>query len=129
MKAEPNKLKGSDYYDSVYAKTLGYLGPASESPSYRLWRKVIDYILKSEYKNVLELGCGTGQLAKMIVGAGVGYTGVDFSPYAIKVCRGRFNEGEAKIHQRDIESFMRDYGCFNYDIFSVSYTHLRAHET
>lgn len=87
--------KESHYYDSIYAGgyvTKGY---------YPLYNEVLKMIEQSgPPRRVLEIGCGVGDLGKMIIDRGHPYRGFDFSPVAVdcsrKLCRrGEFNVGDA----------------------------------
>ena len=87
--------KESQYYDSVYARgyvTQGY---------YPLYNEVLKMIEQfGPPRRVLEIGCGVGDLGKMIIDRGHAYRGFDFSPVAVecskKLCRrGDFKVGDA----------------------------------
>ena len=75
--------KGSGFYDGIYSKERVYSVPACESPNYPIYEKVVKKI--SDTERVLDLGCGTGQFAQVLLNHGKKFVmGVDFSPVAIK---------------------------------------------
>ncbi len=60
-------------------------GQAMDAEKMRRWADVTaDRVLALSPENVLEVGCGTGLIASRIIGSLVHYTGVDFSPAAIR---------------------------------------------
>lgn len=88
------RLRGSrsaeaNWYDSVYEARPGvYTDHYSESPYFPLWR-VISSLVPAE-ASVLEIGCGTGQLAELLRDSGIRhYTGFDFSSAAVGLARER----------------------------------------
>jgi 2-polyprenyl-3-methyl-5-hydroxy-6-metoxy-1,4-benzoquinol methylase len=90
----------ADWYDRKFAETLTYHGPFQDSPYYFLWTVIADRL--RGVKRVLEIGCGTGQLAALLIEQGVeSYVGIDFSPKAIELARqaapaGRFAVDDAR---------------------------------
>jgi SAM-dependent methyltransferase len=81
MITTPHDEKGHQYYDSIYARgyaTHGY---------YPLYDQIIKIIEKDDMPHrVLEIGCGVGDLGKLIVERGHQYRGFDFSPVAVECC-------------------------------------------
>ncbi|UCD18586.1 MAG: methyltransferase domain-containing protein [Candidatus Zixiibacteriota bacterium] len=76
-----NPEKGSAYYDEVFTTVY-----APEKRRF-LYEKVLDLIVHYDLPSVLEVGCGTGHLGKMIVDKKIPYRGFDFSEEGIKSCR------------------------------------------
>lgn len=72
--------KGEEYYDKIFAK------PYNTSRYKDLYKVVMGILQKYDKPSVLEPGCGTGTLGKMILEAGYEYRGFDFSQEAIKKC-------------------------------------------
>jgi SAM-dependent methyltransferase len=87
--------KQHQYYDAIYARgynTRGYF------PLYEEVVKLIERL--GPPPRVLEIGCGVGDLGKMIVERGYPYRGFDFSPVAVecskRLCpQGNFRTGDA----------------------------------
>lgn len=77
----------SEYYDKIYLEKKEYRVSYEESPYYLLWQKVIDLIPGTHAHEIVELGCGTGQFARMLRDRGMfnHYTGYDFSDTAIQM--------------------------------------------
>jgi SAM-dependent methyltransferase len=90
----------SRYYDEMYrSDDRTYENPRS-SIYYPLFRKVLERVAKAQVGSVLEVGCGSGVLAQMLIGAGISYSGFDFSEVAVQKARalnpkGRFFVGDA----------------------------------
>lgn len=90
--------KDAGYYSGIYRRgydTTGY---------YPLYRLVLNLLTKFCKPRVLELGCGLGDLGRMIIEAGYPYRGFDFSEEAIAQCRhrcpgGNFFHGD--VYNRD----------------------------
>lgn len=78
--------QSSKYYDKAYRDNPKYNCPYFESPYFELWKECIRRI--DFDKNILEVGCGTGQFRKMLWAYGFpgAYVGFDFSSEAIKIC-------------------------------------------
>ena len=93
---------GPEYYDGVLRRPTHYLKQYTASSRYFLFAVIVDRLRGSGCGAVLEVGCGTGQLACAIRDAGVveDYCGFDFSPGRVRqaraVCPGfRFEVGDA----------------------------------
>jgi len=64
--------------------------PYRRSPYYPMFRAVRDTLKRHAPQRVLEVGCGTGPLAHMLMQSmSVGYRGFDFSPVAVEKARRR----------------------------------------
>lgn len=85
------QLRPASYYDKVYADSTAYQGPYAESEYYFMWSIVADRLLRSGAQSVLDLGCGPGQFASLLVDRGgvVHYCGLDFSTVSIELARAR----------------------------------------
>jgi len=57
----------------------------TQSKYYFLWSVIADRLISSGAKGILEIGCGSGQLAHLLYDKGIKeYVGFDFSPNRIK---------------------------------------------
>ena len=86
-----------DFYDLVYENHSEYDKHFSNSRYYFVWTVILDRILRSSGRSrVLEIGCGRGQFAQMLLHYGVEkYTGFDFSSSAIALInRSSFKNAE-----------------------------------
>jgi len=73
--------KDAEYYNGIYRQ--GY-----DTSGYRpLYDVVLGILRQIRSPRVLELGCGLGDLGRMIIDEGYPYRGFDFSPEAIGQCR------------------------------------------
>jgi SAM-dependent methyltransferase len=88
--------KASSYYDKLFSESPSYNNYYAASHYYFLWAVIVDRLRQSHLRRVLEIGCGSGQLAAMLFDLGVvdGYTGLDFSPRAIEIARANVPRGE-----------------------------------
>jgi len=85
----------SKYYDDVFQS--GVYNQAARMP---LYKRIFSIIKKHDNPRVLEIGCGTGDLGKLLVDEGIPYRGFDFSEKGLENCRnicpdGDFHFGDA----------------------------------
>jgi SAM-dependent methyltransferase len=79
----PRAEQGADFYNDRYTRKAAYHLPYHLSPYYPIWTVVADR-LRHRRAHVLEVGCGAGQLARLLIDQGVAsYTGFDLSPVAV----------------------------------------------
>ncbi len=96
----PDKQLDAGYYDNLYLNgDRAYQRPLT-SPCYPLYCKVLELLREEAAQAVLEVGCGSGILAEMVIAQGFRYSGFDFSPVAIAKAErrnpeGRFSVGDA----------------------------------
>ena len=82
------KEKPSDYYDQLFDSRNDYQVHYRQSYYYVHWTQVIRFLEWFDEPKILEIGCGTGQLAEYIYAEGFKfYTGFDFSPKAIEMAK------------------------------------------
>lgn len=95
--------QGPDWYDRVYDSLGTYREPYQRSRYYFLWAVIADRLRRSGIRRVLEIGCGTGQLAALLADQGMErYTGLDFSATAVSIARAMvptadFRVGDARF--------------------------------
>ncbi len=78
------------FYDQVYENSEEYAKPFWQSRYYFLWTVIIDRLRRQRAKNILEIGCGSGQFAELLNrDIDVTYTGMDVSTTAIKHAESR----------------------------------------
>lgn len=100
----PFRERDADYYDRIYSngEASGPHGPVHDA--------VLDILAHTEDPRVLEIGCGTCELARRIVLRGIAYRGFDLSPVAVEQGRAR---GLTEVHVAsayDADSFLpHDY--------------------
>jgi len=83
--------KEAGYYSDIYRRgydTGGYM------PLYRL---VMEYLKKFPSPKVLEIGCGIGDLGRMIIEEGYPYRGFDFSEEAVDQCLKLCPQGNFRV--------------------------------
>lgn len=73
--------KSSDCYDKAFDQDPSWSMHYTCSPYYIIWTVIVDRLRWGGSKKILEIGCGSGQLACAIRDAGIveAYTGFDFS--------------------------------------------------
>jgi 2-polyprenyl-3-methyl-5-hydroxy-6-metoxy-1,4-benzoquinol methylase len=110
----------ASYYDRVYAMNKKrierrYRGHYSKSGQYGIWKIVVGMVrsLHIEDPSILEIACGTGQLAHYLEDEGFGnYLGIDFSRTAIDIGRKMSRQSLAVGNAKD-PALYKDKG---YDI-------------
>jgi SAM-dependent methyltransferase len=86
--------KSSNYYDRLYAGSEEYQLAYPDSRYYFVWTVIVDRIRRECLGRILEIGCGSGQLARFLLDQGItSYTGIDFSGTAISLASARCPEG------------------------------------
>lgn len=87
--------KGLDkeFYDNLYSVDDRTYEHPLTSPYYPLYSEARRAVLREKLSSVLEVGCGSGVLAEMLIEAGVAYTGFDFSSTAVGKAKARRPEG------------------------------------
>ena len=82
-----------EQYDHVYKYKESYHWHYTKSRYYGMWQGLVFKINKTD--TVLDIGCGTGQLACMIKDYGIiNYIGIDFSSTAIRIAKEKCLEGD-----------------------------------
>jgi len=80
--------KGAEWYDASFDKDAHWKKHYSLSHYYFLWTVISDRIVRTGFNSILEVGCGSGQLACLIRDKGVkNYHGFDFSSRRIEQAR------------------------------------------
>jgi cyclopropane fatty-acyl-phospholipid synthase-like methyltransferase len=83
---------GADFYDSMHAQVDGSVRWTRYD---RLFRKIVSNLRHHGSRSILEVGCGSGFLAKMILQEHDGnYRGFDFSAQAVNNAAGRTGRPE-----------------------------------
>jgi SAM-dependent methyltransferase len=104
------KPKGSEYYNHFYKISEAYRGTYKNSPHYVLWTQVIRLLKEFPSPKILEIGCGTGQLACYLYDEGFrDYHGFDFSVEAIKIAKSKSPQSFSIGDAFNNESYNYDY--------------------
>lgn len=81
--------KESSYYDDIFRVSKSYRMNYIEIDRFLIFVRIRQWMLKRETWPVIEIGCGTGQMAAYLEDEGItNYTGVDFSKEALAIARG-----------------------------------------
>ena len=102
--------KGKEFYDNFFANSKqkrDYTKHYSETHYYPFWKELIANL---PHKRILEVGCGTGQLAHMLYDLGYKqYTGFDFSSVAIDIAKKMCPEQNFFVGDAYDKSNYKDY--------------------
>jgi 2-polyprenyl-3-methyl-5-hydroxy-6-metoxy-1,4-benzoquinol methylase len=87
--AEPAGEKAAEYYDRTFHEDANWSAHYTASVDYYIWTVIVDRVRRAGSRGVLEIGCGSGQLAHAIhdTGAVERYCGFDFSSARIEQAR------------------------------------------
>lgn len=104
----------SSFYDKEFEENEHWQMHYSHSPFYSFWTVISDRIMIAGVKRILDVGCGSGQLACLLYDIGISeYCGIDFSPERIKYARTlcpEYSFVEADVLSSNLlETF--DYDC------------------
>ena len=100
------------YYDALHAGPDSNLAQPRRSPYYPLYRKVREVLRQQGMRRVLEVGCGSGVLAEMLIADGLSYDGFDFSPVGVENARSRSPQGGFFVADAtEPSAYERSYDC------------------
>lgn len=84
--SEPEGRKEAGWYDDVYAGSAEYAAHYTESRYYFMWSVIADRLIRSGARRVIDLGCGPGQVARLLCDKGLSeYCGLDFSAKSVEL--------------------------------------------
>ena len=86
----------ASWYDNAYSESSEYQLHYSRSVYLPIWEEIVRRI--GQGSSVLEIGCGSGQLAEMLIERrDVLYIGFDFSEQAVSMARARQTTGRFEV--------------------------------
>ncbi len=101
-------------YDSIYAvggHKSEYHKRYTKSRYYPMWHQVFLWVKQLRKPKVLDIGCGVGQFAQLLIDNGImQYHGIDFSKVAIAIAKQKHPE---KFQCVDALQYQGYYGDFN----------------
>lgn len=104
------------FYDEVFKSSKKYRENYAKSQWFNIWVEIKNIIRDYNFKKILDLGCGTGQLAHFIVEElNVDYSGIDFSSEAINVANKLFEENNLKSNFIIEDLYNFDFNTIEYD--------------
>ena len=87
------KEKQAEYYDEYFIESGDFQTHYKDSIYFVHWTQVIQFLRKLQQPKLLEVGCGTGQLAEYLRDEGFNhYVGFDFSKKGIDLAQKRIPE-------------------------------------
>jgi 2-polyprenyl-3-methyl-5-hydroxy-6-metoxy-1,4-benzoquinol methylase len=99
------KEQDNNYYNKVFEVSQTYKNSYKTSHYFEGWQKSLNWINISQNKKckVLDIGCGPGQFAEMLLDHGVeSYRGFDFSNIAIDIAKKRIPKWNSNFQVSDI---------------------------
>jgi len=97
-------------YNEIYRDTKRYKDHYSKSIYYPLWRKIVHILKNLNDPHILEIGCGTGQLAHYLYDEKLrNYQGFDFSEEAIKIAKSKSPQNFMVADAYDKKNYEGDY--------------------
>jgi len=112
---EPPGEKGPDFYDRTFFEDANWRGHYTQSVDYYIWTVIVDRVRRRKPRSILEIGCGSGQLAHAIYDSGIvrSYVGFDFA--AARLNQARVNVPDYRFEVAD--AFQTDlYDTVDYDL-------------
>lgn len=96
---EQSAQKGAEWYDASFEASGDWSSHYTASEYYFLWTVIVDRIQRAGAKSILEIGCGPGQLARLLRDkTGCKYAGFDFSEKRVEYAR-KSNPDLSFLHQ------------------------------
>lgn len=108
-RVEQTGQKGAEWYDASFEASGDWSRHYTASEYYFLWAVIADRIQRAGAKSILEIGCGPGQLARLLRDkTGCKYVGFDFSQRRVEYAQ--------KVHP-DLSFVQQD--AFRTDLFTT----------
>ncbi len=102
--------KSEEFYDNKFTHENDYHEHYKDSWYFVHWTQIIKYLKRFNEPKILEVGCGTGQLAEYLFDEGYkNYVGFDFSKKAIEIAQKKTNFNFFVGNALDPSSFKIDY--------------------
>ena len=100
-------------YDALHEAVEADGGARAEAIYQRLFSTIRDLVRASGAKSVLEVGCGSGLFAELLLReAPVAYRGFDFSPVGVAYARSRVPQADFFVgNALSADSYRGDYDC------------------
>lgn len=106
-----------EFYDDWHTRYGEYSIHPKKSKYFPLWNRFVAITMAMRPDSIVELGCGTGQLAKLLYEEGYegSYTGYDFSYVAVKAAKKKvpneFNFRIVDLVEEDFEKAQLYIAC------------------
>lgn len=109
----PPAERGPAWYDRAFSRTIETHKHYTEAKHHFLWTVVADRMIRAGVRSVLDVGCGSGQMALLLRDKGIPhYCGIDFSEKRIRWAREHcpgFSFVAADVFRTDLlETFLYD---------------------
>jgi len=107
--------KGQDFYDqpAIFERYTQHR-QGSNNPNELIEKPIIRQLVAGISGDVLDLGCGYGDLSEELLALGAGtYTGIDASAKMIEMGKAQIQDSRIELHQSSLQKW--DYGVAQYD--------------
>lgn len=96
---QPGQERSAAWYDARYLSGREkFVQDYARSHYYFLWTVITDRVRRAGVRSVLEIGCGAGQLARLLLDQGVEqYVGLDMSPAAVELAQRHSPEARFEV--------------------------------
>lgn len=87
-KPEKGMQRDASWYDTAFKASKLYKLRYCDTPYYAIWCVIADRLRMLGARSVLDIGCGPGQFARLVLDRGISnYCGIDFSQAQIQFAR------------------------------------------
>ena len=113
QEAELGQEAGAGVYDALHETVESDGGARARAIYAPLFRAMLGLVAASGATSVLEVGCGSGLFAEMLLrDAAIDYQGFDFSPAGVALARARVPRDRFFVgNALSVESYRSEYGC------------------
>lgn len=100
----------SKVYNEIYRDTEKYKEHYKKSMYYPVWQRIVAILKNLSDPHILEIGCGTGQLAHYLYDEGFkNYRGFDISEEAIRIAKSKSSQRFYVGNVYDKANYVKDY--------------------
>ena len=113
QEAELGQEAGARVYDALHESVESDGGARARAIYAPLFRAMLGLVAASGATSVLEVGCGSGLFAELLLrDSAVAYRGFDFSPAGVALARARVPQGAFFVgNALSAECYRGEYGC------------------
>lgn len=110
MQRSGSQLVCDGVYDQMYRDHDHTYEDVTRSQYYPIFQAIVQAAKRGGMRSILEVGCGSGVLAEMLMAQGAAYAGFDISPVGVEKAKARNPGGEFFVGDAtDPQSYKRTY--------------------